>query len=114
MLGKRKREIADAVGRFGIAPDGSPSGNDENLQEAFRRHFEAQFQPLTEQKTSVLSKPAVEVGLEADADESDWEGISNDDENVNAEVVEYTTPEGLKRVEVPKEGLKEFMVLSPL
>ncbi|KAI9878397.1 MAG: hypothetical protein M1830_001027 [Pleopsidium flavum] len=110
MVGKRKREIAGAVETPIIVPDQFPSGDEEELPEAFRRHFEAQFQPLIEQKSSILFKPAVEY---VEEDESDWEGISNNDENVKVEVVKYPAPEGVKRAEVPKEELKEFMTAKP-
>ncbi|KAH0537369.1 hypothetical protein FGG08_005811 [Glutinoglossum americanum] len=72
MTGKRKRkseEILRAPPKDLRGPDSEPGG----VQEAFRRHFEAQFKPLdsVNLKTHEVSTSA----LETDSD-SEWDGFS--------------------------------------
>lgn len=98
-----------SIASHSVVPAQDSSGSDEDLQEVFRRHFETQFEPLTEQTSSVHSKSDLTITLETE-EESDWEGISNDGNDVNVEVVQYRVAGGVKSAEVHKEELKEFMV----
>ena len=107
MLGKRKRNVLNTVELSSGYPT---SGSQEDLQDVFKRHFEAQFQPLPNQASLVISKPT--IALAQDTDSSDWDGLSSDDETEGIEVVEYTAPTNVEKVDVPKEELKGFMVSS--
>ena len=104
VLGKRKHRdrLEDAcAATFG---DGSPS---KNLQALFQQHFEAKFEPLAGLARSRQAEKSVEHPTEED--ESDWEGISNHDDNHSVEIVEHTSLD-VARVDVPKQELKMFMV----
>lgn len=107
-LGKRKRRA--------VAP-----GNDEaeeedtaallEAQEVFRRHFEAQFQPLPEvEKVKVVEEEEEEEYDDAEEEEeSEWDGISEDENEVR--VVEHTDSYA-RMAAMSKEQLKSFMVLT--
>ncbi len=107
MGGRRKRERSIEVAD---APIESSTDSKGDLQEAFRRHFEAQFEPLPNLESSALPEQSHKLDLEEDSDESDWDGISSGEESVNIEVVDHTTPVRAERSELPKEEAKEFMV----
>ena len=122
MLGKRKRRSEEG-------PQTSPKGSggcgseSEDVRDAFRRHFEAQFKPLeyVKLKTVEISTPTPDT----DSD-SEWDGFSEPEGKIRlqglhdvsliqpdtrtVEVVEYTAPSKLSLYEVPKEELKAFMV----
>lgn len=104
MLGKRKRSALNNAM--------ASSASQADLQEIFKRHFEAQFQPLPDQQPLVASKQPTEADLVSDEENSDWDGISTDGEALSIEVVEYTAPTKAERAELPKEELKGFMVKS--
>ena len=109
MLGKRKRSAPSTAM---VAPEDSASGSQEDLQEVFRRHFEAQFKPLPDQKPQMGPSKTTETDLGPDEDVSDWDGISTDEEELSIEVVEYATPIKAEKPELSKEELKGFMVSS--
>lgn len=107
-LGKRKRSgVSTGKENLG-SPSSSPELTEQDAQEIFRRHFESQFKPLPATKRKTAKPIEVQPEDEDDAsEESDWEGISDDDGGV--QVVEHTE----KRVEIPrmsKTELKAFMV----
>ncbi len=57
----------------------SNSDPDMDMQDIFRRHFEAQFKPLPKRKQpaeSVSSRPPQPL---PEADESEWNGLSESD-----------------------------------
>lgn len=95
-----------------VSAETSSSGSQEDLQEIFKRHFEAQFQPLPDEQPLVESRKSTEANLNLDEDDSDWNGISTDGEEVSIEVVEYATPTKAEKAELSKEELKGFMVSS--
>ena len=100
-LGKRKRKTVTKQKNI----DDEPTF-DQDAQEIFRRHFEAQFKPLPE-----VRKPAVvEEVEENDSEENlEWNGISDDEDGI--QVVEHTDAES-RIPAMSKEQLKSFMVSS--
>ena len=108
MVGKRKRE---GLGAVADPIDGCSSSGGEDLQEIFRRHFEAQFQPLPQSKSTLIAKPTTEHE-QPEGDESGWEGISNDQDDIDIEIVEYTASTAAVKAALTKEELKDFMVAS--
>jgi len=105
-LGKRKRRSAEVHKddqRKEYKVSNSP---DLDVQEIFRRHFEAQFKPLP-----VLRKAAkvVEEAEEDDSEEgSSWGGLSEDGGN-GVQVVEHTDAQS-RMAAMSKDELKAFMV----
>ena len=106
-LGKRKR-------RAEIADDGSDqksslnNGESQDLQALFRKHFEAQFEPLLETRPTPVPVAENEEGNVIDESGSYWEGLSEEEE-ANAPLVQYTTSR-TARPEMSREELKAFMV----
>lgn len=107
MLGKRKRSAPNTAM---ILPEDSIPSSQENLQEVLRRHFEAQYQPLPDQQPLVPSTPTTSAESEPEANISDWDGLSTDEEEVHIEVVEHMALSKAERAELSKEELKSFMV----
>lgn len=106
-LGKRKRN-AD------VSQDES---DDDDARALFRRAFEAKFKPLA--GTAKPVKATVPVVVEADSDEndeSDWTGLSeNEDDEVKVEV--EVVDHGMVREEdeeARRREMKAFMVRSIL
>jgi hypothetical protein len=77
-----------------------------DAQEIFRRHFEAQFKPLP--AVPKFSKPANDESGDGSEGDSDWDGISDDEENA-VQVVEHTERRA-RTAAMSKEELKSFMV----
>lgn len=107
-LGKRKREVPVISNKSrGVSSEESTSA-ELDAQQIFRRHFEAQFKPLP-----VIHKSA-KVEEEAPKDdpeeESDWNGISESEED-GVQVVEHTDAQS-RIAAMSKEELKAFMVFS--
>ncbi|KAF1983379.1 hypothetical protein K402DRAFT_361068 [Aulographum hederae CBS 113979] len=116
-LGKRKRE-AVRVGRRALSEEHEGSDESESeadMQEIFRRHFEARFEPLPEQP-----KPTEEEESDEDDDEemvgkeSEWEGLSSGPED-EIEVVEHALniPGGDGEETLSKKELRAFMSAKP-
>ncbi|KUJ13068.1 uncharacterized protein LY89DRAFT_592510 [Mollisia scopiformis] len=107
-LGKRKREVANLSNKSPRISSDEREETELDAQEIFRRHFEAQFQPLP-----IIPKPKTVVEeLDDEQDEqSDWDGISDGDENV-VQVVEHTDTQ-LRISAMSKEELKAFMTSKP-
>ncbi|USP78552.1 hypothetical protein yc1106_05826 [Curvularia clavata] len=115
-LGKRKRVTRAELEQPSRSPSpSSGSGDDsekEDLQAIFRRAFEAKFKPLpTEPKKPKIEETPVQKD-EPEEEESDWSGISDDENQV--EVIEYHDP----RREVDDAGneraeMKAFMSSKP-
>ncbi|KAB5570449.1 hypothetical protein GE09DRAFT_1283559 [Coniochaeta sp. 2T2.1] len=82
-----------------------------DAQEIFRRHFEAQFKPLA---VAPLRRPPPTVEAEDDedpgseAEDSEWEGISGDEEDDGVEVVDHATSQK-PIASMSKSELKKFM-----
>jgi hypothetical protein len=117
MVGKRKRETA-VVSRSTKPKEASPEPAN-NVQDVFRKYFEAQFEPI---ETDVPSKRDAEEPQSGDEDiiedddeisgpDSDWDGLSgeSDEENV-VEIVEHKdTSLGADDL-MDKKARKAFMV----
>ena len=111
LLGKRKRRLQLEDGSEEI------SAKELDPQEAdysalFRQYFEANFEPLPTLQLSGSSN-VIDVSQDANADdESDWEGLSDQDDGL-AKVIDYSAPKngesGLSRDE-----FKAFMVVQTL
>lgn len=116
-LGKRKRVTRAELEQASRSPSpSSGSSNDsegEDLQAVFRRAFEAKFKPLpTESKKPKIEESLVQQENESEEEDSDWSGISDDENQV--EVIEYHDP----RREVDDAGneraeMKAFMSSKP-
>jgi len=105
-LGKRKRRAAEASRTDTREQSEESDSALLHAQEIFRRHFEAQFEPLP-----VVQKP-VKVAEEAPEDDSEedsgWDGISDGEEN-GIQVVEHTDAQA-RMAAMSREELKAFMV----
>lgn len=115
MLGKRKRETV-RVSKKDLETaqsDSSESGSESeaiDAQEIFRRHFQSQFEALPEvAKKPKIALPAPEIEPEEDDEVSDFEGLSDTDED-GIQVVEHTDSQ-TRMVAMTKEELKRFMVI---
>ncbi|KAH7360883.1 hypothetical protein BKA65DRAFT_474014 [Rhexocercosporidium sp. MPI-PUGE-AT-0058] len=102
-LGKRKRITHKHEPAHRAESEGS--GSEElDAQEIFRRHFEAQFKPLPVMKKEIVVERVPE---EESGEDSDWDGISEDEEN-GVQVVEHTDAQS-RMAAMSKEELKSFM-----
>ena len=110
MLGKRKRWAPEATKIERREESEESDASELDAQEIFRRHFEAQFKPLPAAQEP--SKAAVEELAEDSEECSDWDGISDDEEN-GVQVVEHTEAHA-RTAAMSKEELKSFMVILPL
>jgi hypothetical protein len=107
LLGKRKRQIRDTKPTEEIDGDESSSSSELDAQEVFRRHFEAQFEPLPVVQKIVEAEDSDD---EVSGPESEWGGIS-EVEDTSIEVIEHTDAES-RMAAMSKEELKLFMVCS--
>ncbi|KHJ35497.1 hypothetical protein EV44_g5785 [Erysiphe necator] len=94
--------------------DESTSVLGNKLQEIFRRHFEAQFEPLSCIQSGIdytipNSKRSLEQQDQAH-DESDWNGFS--DEETSNQIVEYSVTQ-TQPILMSKAELKSFMSSKP-
>jgi hypothetical protein len=105
-LGKRKRPAPEVTKDCG-GKEREDSGSPElDAQEIFRRHFETQFKPLPAAQKAV--KVVDEAPEDESEEESDWDGISDAEENA-VQVVEHTETHS-RMAAMSKEELKAFMV----
>jgi hypothetical protein len=109
-LGKRKRRSADITKNDRKEEYEVHHSPDLDAQEIFRRHFEAQFKPLSVVQNVVK---VVEQAEKGDSEEgSDWDGLSEGEES-RVQVVEHTDAQS-RMAAMSKEELKAFMVCFPL
>lgn len=115
LLGKRKRVNRQAVAPVaapGISPSGSSSPDDSaDLQDLFRRHFEAQFKPLDPVAKVVNEKDHdSDHGFDdEDDEESGWEGIG--DEGAGPEKVVFVEHTSIQRPDkLSKAEARAYMV----
>lgn len=111
-LGKRKRIIREELEVASCSPTpGSASEREEgeDIQDIFRRAFEAKFKPLEAEKKKKL-KVGKEIEIQDEEEESDWSGISDEEEEERkVEVVDVSKP--YKPTErMSKAELRAFMV----
>ncbi|KAK7532710.1 hypothetical protein IWX49DRAFT_617913 [Phyllosticta citricarpa] len=122
-IGKRKRtEIKKQAPRKRVqSPTPEPSDS-EDVRDAFRRAFEAQFKPLEGVSKSEDKEAESTDGSESesgeedeseqgDGEDSEWGGISDDGKNNQVEVVEVSGPRFNERAS--KDQLKAFMSSKP-
>ncbi|MCJ1470455.1 hypothetical protein MMC07_009100 [Pseudocyphellaria aurata] len=110
MLGKKKRRAQI----FDLNHDQGSTSEDEHsdrLQSLFRQHFEASFKPLESVSQPATRHEVVESRPTVDEVETDWEGIS-DEEQVKAQVVVYQSPRNLES-SIEKNDFKGFMTSKP-
>lgn len=110
MLGKRKRRAPEATKIERREESEESDASELDAQEIFRRHFEAQFKPLP--AAQISSKPVAKEALDEPEEDSDWDGILDDEEN-GVQVVEHTEAQ-VRTAAMSKEELKSFMVCLPL
>jgi len=111
-LGKRKRVGNPAVNvgpSKELEPTSTSNDNAADLQEIFRRAFEAKFKPLPVEEQKTPQEDAVEIEENEEVGDDDWEGLSQDDEEEipKVQVVEVgavTAPE------LSRAQMKAFMV----
>jgi hypothetical protein len=106
ILGKRKRNSAVTEAVYTDRSHQRPESPVVDPQEIFRRHFEAQFKPLPQIEKPTERSP--EVRSDDSEEESDWEGISDEEENV-VTVVEHQHAQS-HMAPMSKDELKSFMV----
>ncbi len=107
-LGKRKRAELEQHEKTEKDPQGdSDAPEGEDLQAIFRRHFEAKFKPLP---TPAKPKEEAIDDLEEELteNESDWEGISEDEEAA-VEIVEHSGFTDASSL-LDRQAQKAFMV----
>ena len=104
-LGKRKRRTAEVTQDHARDDSENSESSEVDAQELFRRHFEAKFKPLPVVKEA---EKLVEAQEDDSEEESDWDGIS-EDEQAAVEVVEHTDAQSRMAL-MSKEELKVFMV----
>lgn len=114
MIGKRKRGTA-VVSRATTSDDeATPQTTTESSQDIFRKFFEAQFQPLDVPGGQVSRRDdsedeSYEEDLEASDAESDWDGMSGDEEEPEeVEVIEHRDVKSQDSMD--KKARKAFMV----
>ncbi|KAG0652396.1 Forty S assembly factor [Hyphodiscus hymeniophilus] len=107
-LGKRKRRATEKGLDTREGSNKESTCPEVDAQELFRRHFEAKFKPLP-----VVKKVEEVIVVQEDdsEDDSDWDGISDDDQGA-VEVVEHSDFESRLAL-MSKEELKAFMSSKP-
>ena len=103
-LGKRKRR--DQIGLSNSSADTSTDENAADLHACFRHHFEAKFKPLED-----ISLPIKDVEAESPEStdlESDWEGLSDTEDNGGPQIVHHQIPQAVE-TGVPNNELRAFM-----
>lgn len=105
-LGKRKRQTPKAPEN-----DSHDDNNAESFQldaqEILKRHFEARFKPLPQvEKAKIVEEEKLEDSSEKD---SEWDGISEDEEQNNVQIIEHTDTQP-RIATMSKNILKSYMV----
>ena len=105
-LGKRKRQTPEDH-KNGSRDDKNAESLQLEAQERLRRHFEAKFKPLPRvEKPEILKEETVEDDSD---EESEWDGISEDDEQNKVQIIEHT--DNQSRITTMSKGdLKAYMV----
>lgn len=111
-LGKRKRVTREELERPSRSPSPSSGSDNEDLQELFRRAFEAKFKPLDVEPKKPKMEKAPVVEEEQPDDESDWSGLSDDESN-RVEVIEYKDATYDSDEEASKAAKRAFMSSKP-
>ncbi|KAK5942027.1 pre-rRNA processing and 40S ribosomal subunit assembly [Knufia obscura] len=114
MLGKRKRDTR-VVSKRGSEEEKYESNatSTMDVNDIFRRHFEASFAPLPEQESDqdIDEESDGEDGSDAESEVSDWSGLSESDHDIPVvEVVDHAVAENGDGDEFHRARLKAFMV----
>ncbi|KAF2866515.1 hypothetical protein BDV95DRAFT_631675 [Massariosphaeria phaeospora] len=119
-LGKRKRVTRERPTEPSVAPspDQSSHSDDEepDLQAIFRRAFEAKFAPLAPEEPKKARHQEPELDESKEASESDWSGISSDDEGEDeprVQVVDYASTTRSTDSRTSKADKRAFMSAKP-
>ncbi|KAF2261180.1 hypothetical protein CC78DRAFT_561908 [Lojkania enalia] len=116
-LGKRKRVTREGLEQSSHlhSPSSASSNSDsEDVQDIFRRAFEAKFKPLdVEPQESKITEPEEEEEEEEEEleEDSDWSGISSEAED-EIEVIEHSTTRRLGD-RLSKAEMRAFMSSKP-
>lgn len=115
-LGKRKRVSREQLEQPSRSPSpssssGSESEEEEDLQDAFRRAFEAKFKPLDDgpKKKKKVEDIVLEDPKDQEEDDSDWSGISSEEEDEQVQVFDYANTQPTNEP-ISKAELRAFMV----
>jgi hypothetical protein len=88
-LGKRKRQ-----GKPSVEDDADDPRDDAATRALFQRAFEKKFKALeTKPLNRDTNSSKVELDVESDSEESDWEGLSDESQNA-VQIVDYTQSNG--------------------
>jgi len=115
MIGKRKRNAVPVARQDQVSGGLSGAGDQARFpSEVFRKYFEAEFEPLPdprrrEKQTTALINSNVTV---EDTD-TDWSGLSDDESQLNVQVVEHSSLHRVVDTDGDKVELKSFMVSVP-
>lgn len=96
ILGKRKRREHIATSDVDVVRR-QASYHDDHVQNILRQHFETKFEPLESSSPVSIEELGHVEELSADVYDRDWTGFSEEEEGVNALVVEYQNLEKLER-----------------
>ncbi|KAJ4353736.1 pre-rRNA processing and 40S ribosomal subunit assembly [Didymosphaeria variabile] len=115
-IGKRKRitrEELEQSSRASSPSSTSQHSDGEDMQALFRKAFEAKFAPLNiepVQKAQKMEAPADDLD-----EESDWSGISSEDENETSNGIQVFDHSSAHqpRTKAPKTELRAFMSAKP-
>ncbi|KAK8169914.1 hypothetical protein IWX90DRAFT_470960 [Phyllosticta citrichinensis] len=123
VIGKRKRTEAKKPAPRKRVQSASPEPSDsEDVRDAFRRAFEAQFKPLAgvSKREAKDADPTSDIDSEnwsrsgegeGEEEDEEWGGISEDEKHNRVEVVEVSGPQFNERAS--KDQLKAFMSSKP-
>ena len=111
-LGKRKRRSAVAEQERLSASTNDAESDQEDLQDVFRRAFEAKFKPLPV-AVKVLARLDEDEHIEdgEGQDESDWSGLSGDEQDI--QIVEHNSRDRSNE-QFSRQEMKAFMVHDSL
>lgn len=107
LLGKRKRRPEKELDRTHTDKARSESPDQQDVNEIFRKAFEAKFKPLP-QEEKVIEEVVAEAQNDHSDEDSAWSGISEDEEEV--EVVQHTADATSKSESLSKREQRAFMV----
>ncbi|KAF2755970.1 hypothetical protein EJ05DRAFT_502444 [Pseudovirgaria hyperparasitica] len=113
VLGKRKRRVEITAERPQQAEEAE--SDNEAMRAAFKRAFEAKFQPLEEVKPASPLNAHVQILREAEGEEqSEFSGFSSEDEEEeNVEVVEVATVSRHRTEGTIRSEQRKFMSSKP-
>jgi hypothetical protein len=117
LLGKRKRNVLIDKPTEASKQQLANGESDEDVQAIFRRHFEAQFRPLSVEQVAGKSdnEPYDETADylaergDTESDNSSWDGFSSKEADDIVEVVEHDTRHHLE-ANHSKRDLRAYMV----